>query len=713
MALLKGLKSNLTDAEKQDISDRQASDLRSQADRERDAENWDKAAELYRKHLDYKSDDFPIWVQFGNCLKEAGNLAAAEQAYRSAITLRPDDPDVHLQLGHLMKRTGQIATAIECYQHSFELDPTQQYAYRELKALRVNVRVGESQTVASVRRTDAPIHYFDIYDIISFLTAHTRVTGIQRVVIGIVSAHLENDRMNDRIEYCAVSKDGENLSVFEKHQLRNLLDYLTIPEIARDILDELLAALIDGAAPAQLRANDIFVILGAFWIVQDYGVWLLHLKEKGVLIGTYIYDLIPLTHPQFVTESNRDAVNERYADVLLLSDFFLTISEYVAGEVRSLLKSEANLEVPIRAVPLAHQLPKPGLRAQPTISNRVSALAARPFVLCVCTLEGRKNHVLLHRVWSAMIRKYGAERVPQLVLLGKWGWRIEEFVALCQKDNFLNGKIIVESDLGDDDLRYLYKRCMFTVFPSFVEGWGLPVGESLAFGKPCLASNATSIPEVGRDQSVYFDPNDIFSATEVIERAIFDKKFLARLTRRIEGEFVPRTWVNVADNLLQTIDECVTALRSQTADCPAVQKVKIPIDAGKLYPISGDALVGRSDLVWSQKLTKLVRYSGWHPLAPWGCWASKPRAQLRLNVGDTHAGKAVTVYLELKLPPHNLTGSVIISDIGSNSITISSLGPIPRWVKFTTAVDSNGFLQIFIETREKRNTSRIIKVICL
>ena len=65
-----------------------------------------------------------------------------------------------------MKRTGQIATAIACYEHSYEFDPTQQYAYRELKALRVNVRVGESQTVASVRRTDAPIHYFDIYDII-------------------------------------------------------------------------------------------------------------------------------------------------------------------------------------------------------------------------------------------------------------------------------------------------------------------------------------------------------------------------------------------------------------------------------------------------------------------------------------------------------------------------------------------------------------------
>jgi hypothetical protein len=206
---------------------------------------------------------------------------------------------------------------------------------------------------------------------------------------------------------------------------------------------------------------------------------------------------------------------------------------------------------------------------------------------------------------------------------------------------------------------------------------------------------------VGGDLVVYFDPNDIFGTTEVIVRAIFDKEFLERLTRRIEEEFAPRTWVNVADNLLQMVDECVSALPSQTADRSAAQKVRIPIDAGKLYPISGDALVGRSDLVWSQKLTKLVRYSGWHPLESWGCWASKPRAQLRLNVGDDHAGQAATVYLELKLPPADLTRLVIISDIWSNSTTISSLGPIPRWVKFTTTVDSNGLLKIFIETRAK------------
>jgi glycosyltransferase involved in cell wall biosynthesis len=691
----------------EDVADRRLNDPRSRGDRDRDAGNWGQAAEFYLEHLNSEPGDFPIWVQRGNCLKEAGNFVAAEEAYRSAIALRADDPDVHLQLGHLMKRTARLAAAIECYNRSLDLDPTQQHALRELKALGVNSRVRESRTVVAQRHADGPIHYFDIYDLIAFLRVHTRVTGIQRVVSCIVSSHLANSALDNNIEYCAILPDseGEGLVVFQKQQLRDLLNYTTMSWVNREVLDGVLADLLHDAAPAQIRPNDVYVILGAFWIVQDYGVWLLRLKEKGVLIGTYIYDLIPMTHPQFVTESNRDAVNERFAEILLLSDFFLTISEYVARDVRLLLKSEANLEKPIRAVPLAHQLPKPDLKTHSANVNRVSTLAARPFVLSVCTLEGRKNHVLLHRAWSAMIRKHGAEKVPQLVLVGKWGWRIEEFVALCNNDNFLNGKIVVESDLGDEDLTYLYERCMFTVFPSFVEGWGLPVGESLAFGKPCLASNTTSIPEVGGDFVIYFDPHDPFGATEIIERAIFDQDFLARLTRRIEAEFTPRTWASVSDTFLQMVDECVTALRSESTASPSV---KIPIAAGKLYRITGAALIGRSDVFWSQKLAKLVRYSGWHPLESWGCWSSTPQAQLRLNVGDAYIGQAATVYLELRLPrddattPEDATTPVIISDNGPNSTTITSLQKLPKWIKFKTNVDHEGFLHIYVETRQRK-----------
>ena len=57
---------------------------------------------------------------------------------------------------------------------------------------------------------------------------------------------------------------------------------------------------------------------------------------------------------------------------------------------------------------------------------------------------------------------------------------------------------------------------MFTLFPSLFEGWGLPLGESLALGKPCLAASGTALPEAGGDLCRYFDPEDVGAAHRAV-----------------------------------------------------------------------------------------------------------------------------------------------------------------------------------------------------
>jgi glycosyltransferase involved in cell wall biosynthesis len=73
----------------------------------------------------------------------------------------------------------------------------------------------------------------------------------------------------------------------------------------------------------------------------------------------------------------------------------------------------------------------------------------------------------------------------------------------------------------------LIVRACFTVFPSLCEGWGLPIAESLAHGKFFVASNRTSIPEVGGDLIDYFDPSDDDDALAKIERLLFEPGYLA------------------------------------------------------------------------------------------------------------------------------------------------------------------------------------------
>ena len=116
-----------------------ASEAREAGDRLRDEKCWTEAASLYRKHLREHPDDFAIWVQAGNCLKEGGAFAEALAAYRRAIALdRTGDADVFLQLGHLHKLMGNESAAIEAYRSSLAREPHENPARMELLVLGVN-----------------------------------------------------------------------------------------------------------------------------------------------------------------------------------------------------------------------------------------------------------------------------------------------------------------------------------------------------------------------------------------------------------------------------------------------------------------------------------------------------------------------------------------------------------------------------------------------
>jgi tetratricopeptide (TPR) repeat protein len=93
------------------------------------------AAEYYRKALDHKPDNPPIWVQYGHALKESGNLGEAEDAYRKSLELDADVADTHLQLGHVLKIQGRKIEARAAYLRALALDPELDHASFELRGL--------------------------------------------------------------------------------------------------------------------------------------------------------------------------------------------------------------------------------------------------------------------------------------------------------------------------------------------------------------------------------------------------------------------------------------------------------------------------------------------------------------------------------------------------------------------------------------------------
>src|SRR5205807_8834068 len=112
-----------------------------------------------------------------------------------------------------------------------------------------------------------------------------------------------------------------------------------------------------------------------------------------------------------------------------------------------------------------------GFREALTAGTQALISLPSRYVLYVSTIELRKNHRLLVRVWQRLLERHGANLVPNLIFAGKIGWLVEDLLADLEASNYLNGKIILLRSLSDAQLQQAYRSCLFTVFPSLCEGW--------------------------------------------------------------------------------------------------------------------------------------------------------------------------------------------------------------------------------------------------
>ena len=108
------------------------------------------------------------------------------------------------------------------------------------------------------------------------------------------------------------------------------------------------------------------------------------------------------------------------------------------------------------------------------------------------------------------------------------GWATRDVLQQIHDDPVVRDRIIVLFDVSDEELSWVYRNCQFTLYPSHYEGWGLPVAESLVYGKYCICTNATSVPEVAGDLVDHHDPLDAMTCMELIQRALFEPGYLER-----------------------------------------------------------------------------------------------------------------------------------------------------------------------------------------
>lgn len=256
------------------------------------------------------------------------------------------------------------------------------------------------------------------------------------------------------------------------------------------------------------KGDTLFVL--ADWHGSDpaFVDYLAGLKKTGVILAQMSYDLLPIVTPQYSGHATESLT--RYTKTIYpLCDIIFAISEHTKQDITNWLKSN-KLPVPkIEVIRLGDdfKLAKSSKPAGSYFSGE-----AKDFLLCVGTIEARKNHALLYYVYKlASQRKI---ELPDLVIVGRRGWKSDDIYEVMTTDPQTKNKFIILEKASDEELSWLYKHCLFSVYPSFYEGWGLPIAESIAHSTPCVCSNTSSMPEVAGDLVSYFSPS---SADECLQ----------------------------------------------------------------------------------------------------------------------------------------------------------------------------------------------------
>ncbi len=393
-----------------------------------------------------------------------------------------------------------------------------------------------------------------------FLDARTP-TGIQRVQMNVVTSILGQERQDvDVMIVCFTEKVDFWVEIPPETFLRicrlALWGGTTKDPVWRKTIDDLHVDLAIGD-PVTFARGACLLNLGTSWWLQNYFLMVRYAKAThGVHYIPFVHDCIPVMAPEHcVRELTQDFITWLLG-VFLHADGFLVNSKATGADLTNVGKFLGHSIAPPKSIYLdgadaASAEPPSALEA----ANASSVLAdnnleRRPFVLFVSTIELRKNHLLAFNAWLKMIRKRGLANTPMLVCVGNAGWMVDAALGRLASSDLLKKKVVMLSKISDAELAALYRGCVFTIYPSSYEGWGLPVTESFCHGKAALIANTSSLPESGGIFADYFDLDSEKDFLAKLERLIDDRAYRAERERLIKTSFKPRTWGEIASQII-------------------------------------------------------------------------------------------------------------------------------------------------------------------
>ena len=628
---------------------------------------WSAAIAAWRAVLAERPEDWRARLALGDCLAAAGDLPAAVREYREAAALtagRPEAAAVEQQLAAALAALGEgRADAGAAPSHG------------------APSLTGEAKDVAPAGGAVGARFVFDASDLFAYFADNRAPTGIQRVQLNVIAQALIDAEAEEPV---AVAAFDQEHGVWRAIDSALFLDLWRLSRSGADPRDLVwqaaLAELRDALATAPELAfapGAVLCNLGTSWWIRDYFLRVRDAKVRfGMRYVPFVHDCIPLIVPEHCAAGLVREFAQWFASLALHADALLCNSRCTLADVRRQIAALLpGLDLPATVIPLDAD-PRPALGAAESaaataqVASRLPA-TGEPFVLFVGTIESRKDHLLVFRAWRALIARHGAAAVPRLLCVGKPGWLAEPALTLLAESPELAQRVTIQHGIPDSALVALYQRCLFTIYNSHYEGWGLPVTESLAFGRVPLVPRHSALVEAGGEGAVFFAPGDLDDLVAKLETLIFDPVARMAAEARIAARVRLRSWGEVKDQILAALRAVPPVAEGITGS--------LTLRPGRVLALR---LLGEPVPSTDMALADVVRLGlGWHPLESWGVWTRPGLARLRVPL-DAPIAVPMRLQLDCIAPPHDLPVRLRLGPHGPERRLLAEAG-----TRFTLVLD--------------------------
>lgn len=265
------------------------------------------------------------------------------------------------------------------------------------------------------------------------------------------------------------------------------------------------------------------LILNIFGFNKTKDCWLLNTGHSGLHLKSYrekvkkylfkpiyfIHDLIPITHPEYCRQGEKEKHVLRILAALQNHELII-VNSYDTQKILENFAIKYNLS---NNKILVNFLGTKNLKIRDDLFE--NHFFNKKYFVILGTIEARKNHNLLLHIWRSLVEQNYPD-IPYLIIIGRRGWECETTIDLLERCEKIRPFIKELNNCSDAELVNWLGSARALLFPSFVEGYGMPLAEAYTLGVPVIASNLAVYKEFAKNIPDYIDPLDTFKWCEYI-----------------------------------------------------------------------------------------------------------------------------------------------------------------------------------------------------